>query len=162
MPRDYENLYDIDGMGDQELEDLIAQQLREYPDVDLNDLDIHVERGLVTLGGRVGTEQELQVVAQVVTDVLGIRSYSNEIVVDELRRGEMPEAADEEVALDTAADPQLGSGAEQTSDTADHLLEHLDEELYGTHDLGKAIQDGLNYEAPDRPIQEGSRSEENH
>lgn len=162
MPRDYENIHNIDDMGDQELEDLIAQELREYPDVDVDDLDIHVHGGFVRLAGRVGTEQELQVVSQVVTDVLGIRSYSNEIVIDEMRRGQMPEGADEEVARDATIVPQMGSNAEQTSDTADHLLEHLDEELYSTHDLGQAIQDGMNYEPPDRPIQEGSWSEENH
>ncbi len=162
MPRDYENLHHIEDMGDQEIEDLVAQELREYPDVDVDDLDIHVERGFVTLGGRVGTEHELQVVSQILTDVLGVEHYSNEIVIDEARRAQMPEAADEEIARDATIQPQLGAGAEQTSDTADHLLEHLDEELYSTHDLGKAIQDGLNYEPPDRPIQEGSWSEENH
>ena len=162
MPRDYENLHDIGDMGDQEIEDLVVQELREYPDLDVDDLDVRVEGGFLTLGGRVGTEQELQVVSQVVTDVLGIQNYSNEIVIDEVRRGQMPEAADEEVARDAEIVPQLGAAAEETSDTAEHLLEHLDEELYSTHDLGKAIQDGLNYEPPDRPIQEGSWSEENH
>ncbi len=77
MPRDYENLYNIENMGDQEIADLISQELREYPDVDVDDLDIRVEEGFVTLGGRVGTEHELQVVAQVVGDLLGVRTYSN-------------------------------------------------------------------------------------
>lgn len=162
MPRDFENLFNIGDMGDQEIEDLIAQQLREYPDVDVDDIDIRVERGFVTVGGRVGTEHEMQVVSQVITDVLGIHDYSNEIVVDETRRTLLPEAADEEVALDNETDAPMGGAADQTSDTADHMLEHLEEELYGTHDLGKAIQDGLDYEAPDRPLQEGTWSEENH
>ncbi len=162
MPRDYEDLHHIGDMGDQELEDLVAQELGEYPDVDVDDLDIHVERGFLTLGGRVGTEHELQVVSQILTDVLGLEHYSNEIVIDEARRAQMPEAADEEIAHDATISPQLGAAGDQTSDTADHLVEHLDEELYSTHDLGKAIQDGLNYEAPDRPMQEGSWSEENH
>ena len=162
MPRDYENLYNIENMGDQEIADLISQELREYPDVDVDDLDIRVQEGFVTLGGRVGTEQELQVVSQVVSDVLGIRTYSNEIVIDEVRRAEMPEAADEEVAQDATAAEQMGREADRTSDTADHLLEHLDEELYSTHDVQQAIEQGLNYEAPDRPMQEGNWSEENH
>lgn len=162
MPRDYEDLHDIGDMGDQELEDLIGQELGEYPDIDVDDLDIHVQDGFVTLSGHVGTEQEVQVVAQVLTDVLGVQHYSNEIVIDEARRAAMPEAADEEVASDITATPQLGGAAEQASDTSGHLLEHLEEELYSTHDLGKAIQEGLDYEAPDRPLQEGSWSEENH
>ena len=82
MPRDYENLYNIENMGDQEIADLISQELREYPDVDVDDLDIRVQEGFVTLGGRVGTEQELQVVSQVVSDVLGIRTYSQKPAFD--------------------------------------------------------------------------------
>ncbi len=162
MPRDYENLHHIEDMGDQEIEDLIAQELGEYPDVDVDDLDIHVERGFLTLSGRVGTEHELQVVSQVLTDVLGFEKFSNEVMIDEVRRAEMPEAADEEMARDATIEPQMGAAGDETSDTAEHLVEHLDEELYSTHDLGKAIQDGLDYEPPDRPIQEGSWSEENH
>src|SRR5512141_2389585 len=138
MPRDYENLYNIENMGDQEIADLISQELREYPDVDVDDLDIRVQEGFVTLGGRVGTEHELQAVAQVVGDLLGIRTYSNEIVIDELRRAEMPEGADEEVGQDEAAAPQPGRAADQTSDTAEHLIEHLDEEMYSTHDVQQA------------------------
>jgi len=162
MARDYENLNDIEDMSDQEIEDLVAQELREYPDVDVDDLDVRVERGFVTLGGRVGTEQELQVVAQVLTDVLGVERYSNEVVIDETRRARMPEAADEEVAHEESVTPQLGAPSDQTSDTAGHLREDLDAELYGTHDLQQAIQEGLDYEAPDRPVQEGIWSEENH
>ncbi|HEX9106824.1 MAG TPA: BON domain-containing protein [Longimicrobiales bacterium] len=162
MPRDYEDIHDIEHMGDQEIADLISQEPSEYPDVDVDDLDIRVQEGFVTLGGRVGTEHELQVVAQVVGDLLGIRTYSNEIVVDEARRAEMPEAADEEIAMDESAAPQTGRAADETSDTADHLIEHLDEEMYSTHDLQKAIEQGMNYEAPDRPVQEGTWSEENH
>ncbi len=162
MPRDYENLHRIEDMDDQELEDLIAQELREYPDIDVDDVEIHVERGFVTLGGRVGTEYELQLVSQVVTDTLALQSYSNEIVIDEARRAQLPEAADEEAAVEGATLSQIGGDDPQTSDTADNLLEHLDEELYSTHDMQQAIQQGLNYEAPDRPVQEGTWSEENH
>ncbi len=82
--------------------------------------------------------------------------------MDELRRADMPEGADDEVGHDESVAPQMGRAADQTSDTADHLIEHLDEEMYSTHDMQKAIQQGMNYEAPDRPVQEGTWSEENH
>ena len=162
MPRDYENLHHIQDMDDQELSDLIVQELTEYPEVDVDDVEIHVERGFVTLGGRVGTESEVQVVSHVVTDVLGIEHFSNEILIDEARRAQQPEAADEEAAAADATMSQLGGGDDHASDTAEHLLEHLDEELYSSHDLQQSIQQGYDYEAPDRPLQEGSWSEENH
>jgi len=162
MPRDYENLHRIQDMDDQELSDLIVQELAEYPDVDVDEVEVHVERGFVTLGGRVGTESEAQVVSHVVTDVLGIQHYSNEILIDEARRAQLPEAADEEAAAEGETTSQLGGGIEQTSDTAEHLLEHLDDELYSSHDLQQSIQQGYDYEAPDRPIQEGNWSEEDH
>ncbi len=162
MPRDFENVHRIQDMDDQELSDLIVQELGEYPDVDVDDVEVRVERGFITLGGRVGTEYELQLIAHVVTDVLGIESYSNEILIDEARRAQLPEAADEEAAVEGASMSQIGGNDVQTSDTANHLIQHVDEELYSTHDLQQAIQEGLNYEAPDRPVQEGYWSEENH
>lgn len=162
MPRDFENIHRIHDMDDQEVEDLIVQELGEYPDVDVDDVEVRVERGFVTLGGRVGTEYQLQVIAHVVTDVLGIEHLSNEILIDEARRAQLPEAADEEAAVEGASMSQIGGGDAQASDTSEHLIEHLDDELYGTHDLKQAIEQGLNYEAPDQPLQEGSWSEEKH
>ncbi len=162
MPRDYENVHRIQDMDDQELEDLIVQELGEYPDVDVDDVEVRVERGFVTLAGRVGTEYELQLISHVVTDVLGIQSCSNEILIDEARRAQLPEAADEEVAVEGASMSQIGGSDAQASDTSEHLMEHLHEELYSTHDLQRAIQEGLSYEAPDQPLQEGYWSEESH
>ena len=162
MPRDYENLHRIQDMDDQELSDLIVQELADYPEVDVDEVEVRVERGFVTLGGRVGTESEAQVVAHVVTDMLGIEHFSNEILIDEGRRARQPEAADEEAAPEDRTVSPLGGGDDQTSDTAEHLREHLDEELYSSHDLQQSIQQGYDYEPPDRPIQEGSWSEENH
>ncbi len=162
MPRDYENVHRIQDMDDQELSDLIVQELTEYPDVDADDVEVRVERGFVTLGGRVGTEYELQVVSHVVTDVLGIQHLSNEILIDEARRAQLPEAADEEVAMEGETLSQIGGTDDHASDTAEHLLEHLKEELYSSHDLQQSIQQGYDYEPPDEPIQEGYWSEENH
>lgn len=162
MPEGYEDLHDIEHMDDQELEDLIVQQLRDDPDLDADEVDVQVEDGFVSLGGRVGSEMELQQVAQIVTDVLGIESYSNEIVVNELERHMESEAADEAVAEEQEVASQIGDAAEQTDPAADHLIEDLEAEMYGTHDVQQAIEGGVPYEPPDRPIQDGSWSEENH
>jgi hypothetical protein len=162
MADDYENLYDIEDMDDQEIEDLIVQELREYPDLDVDSLEVRVEDGFVTLGGRAGTEQEMQEVEHIVSDVLGIRDYSNEIVVDENNRAQYSEAADEAVAQAEAESSPLGDRQSLTQDEAGHLFEHLESEMRGTRDVQEAIGEALPYNPADHPLQDGTWSEENH
>jgi hypothetical protein len=162
MAEDFENLYDIEHLNDSELRELVYQQFREYPEIDPDLVDVTVEEGQIRLAGRVGTEQELQQIEHVLTDVLGLSAVANELVIDALVRGERSEAADDAVAEDAGADPQSGSGARRTEDSAKHLLGDLSAELYGTHDPQQATQDGTAYEPPDRPVQEGIWSREQH
>lgn len=163
MPTDdYEDLFDVDDMDDEEIEDLIREELDTYPELDPEYLDIVVEEGFITLGGRVGTEEELQLVENTVTDLLGISNYSNEVIVDELTRAEADEAADVAATEDAEAEDDLGESGKTTEPTADHLIVDLEGEMYGTHDLHKAIERGMTYEPPDRPPQEGIWSEEDH
>jgi hypothetical protein len=162
MAEDFENLYDIGNLNDVELRELVYQQFQEYPEIDPDLVDVTVADGQIRLAGRVGTEQELQQIEHVLTDVLGISSVANDLVVDELVRGERSEAADEAVAEEINADPQGGTGARRTEDSAKHLLGDLSAELYGTHDPQQATQDGTAYEPPDRPVQEGTWSREEH
>lgn len=162
MAEDFEHIYDIEHMDDQEIEDLIVEQLREYPDLDVDSIDVRVEGGFVTLGGRTGTEQEMQEVEHIVSDVLGIRDYSNEIVVDEVVRGEYSAAADDAAAEDAEDASPLGDPQPATSDTAGHLLENLEADMHGTRDMQEAIGEGQSYNPPDHPLQEGTWSEENH
>src|SRR5690606_9076698 len=159
---DYEDLYSLGDLDDEELHELILQELEEYPELDPDLLDIQVEDGFVTITGRVGSEAELQEIEQIVSDVLGIANYSNEVVVDELVRGTSSEAADEAAAEDAEVEAQLGEEGELTDAQADHLIEDLPGELYGTHHVQAAISRGEAYEPPDRPVQEGSWSEEKH
>lgn len=162
MAEDFENLYGIDQMDDGDLRDLVCQELGEYPEIDPELVDVTVTQGHVKLAGRVGTEQEYQQIEAVVTDVLGLKDVTNELVIDELVRGERLEAADSAIADDREVEPQLGGGAQQTSDTAEHLLPDVGADQFGTHDPQRAIAEGYAYEAPDRPIQEGTWSRENH
>lgn len=162
MATDYEDLFDVDNMDDDEIEDLIREELESYPELDPEPLNIEVEEGFVTLGGRVGTEEELQLVEHAVSDVLGIANYSNELVVDELTRAEHDEGADVAAVEDAEVEDDLGESGRVTEPTADHLIEDLESEMYGTHDVHKAIERGTAYEPPDRPPQEGTWSEENH
>ena len=130
MPGDFEDLYDLENMDDEEIEALILEELGEYPDIDPDDISVDVEDGFVTLTGRIGTEPELQEIEFILSDVIGIANYSNE---------------------PGRTDPQ-----------AQHLLEDVRGDAYSTHDMQQAIERGQAYEPPDRPIQEGSWSEENH
>jgi hypothetical protein len=162
MTDDYEDMFDIEDQDDGELRDLVFQELREAGGLDLDLIDVDVRDGRVCVSGRVGTEQEWQQIEQVLTDVLRVENVSNEIVIDELVRGERSEAADDEVAEEFEADPPLGRGARRTEDSAAHLMPDTASELYGTRDPQQAAGDASAWTPPDRPIQEGTWSQEEH
>jgi hypothetical protein len=162
MARSYEDVHDIDSMPDDDVRDLILQRLGESDDHDTSMVEVRVDAGHIFLEGRVGTEQELQAVEQIVTAIAGDEAVTNELVVDSLVRAEQNEAADIAAMEAAAADPPLGEGGHRTSDTADHLLDDEEGELYGTRSTTEAIERGLSYNPPDGPLQEGSRSEERH
>ena len=155
-------LYDFEQMTDEEIRQVVVEHFRESPEIDAGWITVYVKGGFVTLSGQVGTDGEFQVAEAILHDVLGVQDYSNELVVDELHRGEAPEGADEAVVQDEEVDDQLGETDAQQSDTADHIAQHLESDTYGTHDLGTAIRDGTPYTPPDRPIPDGYDSRENH
>lgn len=154
--------FDFSRMTDDELYDLIVQQLREHPEVDEGNIDVEVRDGAVTLTGRVGSDTEASVAEHVLTGILGLEKVTNDLVVDVLRRGEMPEGADDAVAADLEVDDQAGEGNAQQSDTAAHLAEDLESETYGTHDVGEAVEEGATYIPPDRPRGDGYGNRERH
>ena len=164
MAHEFDDLYDVTNLDDAELKDLVLQQLSEYPDIDVDLVEVYVENGAIRLAGRVGTEQEIQTVEQVLTDVMGLNRVQNDLVLDELVRGERSEAADDAYIEDLEADPQfaVGAGSETTSDTAQHLIEDLEAEHFGTHNVQEATERGTAYEPPDRPGQDGGFSREEH
>ena len=47
MADDYERIFDIENMTDGELRDLVCQELREYPDIDPDLVDVSVTAGVV-------------------------------------------------------------------------------------------------------------------
>jgi hypothetical protein len=149
-------------MSDEELYDLVVQQLREYPEVDEGSIEIDVDRGQVTLSGRVGSDAEVSIAEHVLTSVIGIERVRNDLIVDALRRGEMPEGADDAVAADLEVDDQAGEGSAQHSDTSSHLAPDLHAETFGTHDAAQAVEEGGTYTPPDRPRGDGYGSRERH
>lgn len=159
MADDFGDLYDLDNMSDDELKQLVLQQLREYPEIDVDLIEVSASGGAVSVSGRVGTEQEAQQVERVLTDVLGVREVTNDLVIDEVVRGERSEAADEAWVEDSVGNPQMAEGTMRTSDEAEHLTENLAAEQFGTQDPQQATVRGTAYEPPDRPVQEGSSRE---
>jgi hypothetical protein len=156
------DLYDFQNMTDDEIREVVLEHLREQDNLELDDIDVQVADGTVTLAGRVGTDNEVQVAGSVLDDVLGIDSYVNDLVVDELRRGDMPTASDDSSARDRDLVDPRGSTADQQSDTADHLVEDLESETLGTRDPGRAIRDGASYTPPEGPVGDGYGSREDH
>src|SRR4051812_1019365 len=98
MARDYENLHNIDELDDRELRDLVREQLAQHTGLDIDDITVHVNDGRITMSGRVGTDGERRIAEHVLTDVLGVMDFTNDLVVDSNRRAESPMAIDDHLA----------------------------------------------------------------
>jgi BON domain len=154
--RDYENLHDIEELDDRELRDLVREQLAAHTALDIDDITVLASGGTVTLSGRVGTEGEKRVAEHVLTDVLGITEFANDLVVDSLRRGESPVDIDEHLAdEELRAGTLLGDVAVPLSDESDHLADTMREDLEGTTDYQQVMEDGKTWNPPDLPTPEG-------
>ena len=158
MARDYEDIHDIDDLSDDELKALVRDQLKSHNGLDVNDLEVRVEDGAVCLGGRVGTEGERRIAEHVVTDVLGIISVKNEILVDAIRRAESPMAIDEHLAEEERTEGlQLGDRPRQFADgsqPADADAD-VDEANWGSTDVQDVIANGVPWIPPESPTPEG-------
>jgi hypothetical protein len=154
MAHDYEDIHDLDTLDDEELRELVRERLADNGGVDVDNVTVRVRDGVVHLIGRVGTEEEVRVSERVLTDVIGISRYENELVVDALRRSEAAEAADDESIHDPQAEI-LGDRPKSLSPEAEGMHEDLEAELYGTHDVMDAIANGESYSPPDRATPEG-------
>lgn len=163
MAQDFDELFfDFENMTDDEVYDVVVQQLNDHPAIDMGWIEVRVKDGFVTLSGRVGTDAEKQVAEKSVAETLGIPRFSNELVVDELVRGDQPEAADDAAEYERELDDALGTGLPNQSDTAAHLVEDLEVQTFGTHDMQHAIEEGTTYEPPHLPTADGYDSEEQH
>ena len=158
MAQDFENVFDLDDLSDEELRGLVRDQLAQDGALDADNILVHVKDGYVTLWGRVGTEGEKQVADHVLSDVIGLESYANEIFVDPVRRDEEPEAADEQVGrvLGRGDETLLGGrDVNTTDDEAERVGDNDEEALHGTHDYGTVMEDGVPWNPPDEPTPEG-------
>lgn len=156
------DLFDFENMSDDEIRDVILEQLREYPNLSADDVDVIVRDGHITLSGRVGTDAEAQVAVALLDDVLGLDDYTSELMVGEQGRFELPEAVDDAEIANEEADDVLDPEDDQQSDTAEHLAADDRTQLYGTQDMNEALREGASYSPPDRPVSDGYDSRENH
>jgi hypothetical protein len=156
MARDFEDLNDIDDLNDDELRGLVRDHLAAHNALDIDDFTVEVRDGLVVLNGRVGTDGERLIAEHVVTDLIGAQRCQNNVFVDPARRATSPEAIDEQLVNDDRMEGLLLGDKPVPLDPETETVEpDVDAELYGTTDVGHAIQDGTPWIPPESPTQEG-------
>jgi hypothetical protein len=160
MERDFENIHDIDNLSDDELRQLVRQHLAAHNMLDTDYIDVRIDNGVVVLGGRVGTDGERRVAQHVVTDLLGITSVRNEILIDATHRAESPEAVDDHLVEEERTEglllgdkPQPFDDEARPGDGAEPYA--LDKHLFGTTDVQDAIAGGTAWIPPEAPTPEG-------
>jgi len=158
MAHDYEDMHNIEELDDRELRDLVREQLAEHPSIDVDDITVLVANGSVSLTGRVGTDGERRIVEHVLTDVLGITDFTNDLLVDKVRRAESPEAIDEHlVDEEERSGALLGDVAVPFSAEAEHLADEFRDDVAGTTDYTRVMEDGMTWNPPQGPTPEGMR-----
>jgi hypothetical protein len=160
MERDFENIHDIDNLSETELRDLVRQHLAAHNMLDPDDIAVRVEDGVIVLGGRVGTEGERRVAEHVVTDVLGITSVRNEILIDPIRRAESPEAVDDHLVEEERTEGLLLGDRPSTFDDETEPVDgddphSISKQGFGTTDVQDAIAGGTVWIPPESPTPEG-------
>ncbi len=159
MARDYEDFSSIDDLDDEELRQLVRDRLGEHPNLDLDDIVVHVEDGTIRLEGRVGTEAELRMADHVLTDLVGVASFDNQLVVDANRRVDTPLDVEDHLQAERAsAGSYFGEMPEQEEPSVHEARgdEDLDERMFGTTNYQDAVAHGTTYIPPESPTQEGA------
>jgi len=124
---------DLEHFDDQELETHLSDLVREDGQVDMDELQIVVRRGVVHLEGAVPSEPEHEVLLNVLTDVAGIQDIVDHLEVQRLaweRDDRSKNQAAQEVAPGTIPDQ---------------------EPYAGTEDITLTNEEGVNYESPGNP-----------
>jgi hypothetical protein len=156
VEKDFEDIRDTDNLSDNELRALIRDTFEQQLLFDPDDVEVSVHNRVVSLSGRVGTEEELRIAERVVTDLVGLEKVKNNLFVDPIRRAESPEAIDEHLVDEELHENLLLGGRARSEDPeAEHLHEDIRSELFGTTDVHEAIEGGIPWNPPDGPTPEG-------
>ena len=161
MADDFDNSDEIQNLSDAELKRYILDEFRSQKGFDVNDIVVDVNDGAVRLTGRVGTEEELRIVDHVITDLISVRNVNNQIVVDEIRRAQSPEAIDDHIVDEEEhAGLLLGDAPRPLSPEAEHLADVSPDDSMGTHDIQEAIGTAEPWIPPESPTPEGVAGQE--
>jgi hypothetical protein len=156
MADDFDNTDDIENLSDDELRTLVITELKAHASFDADDISVYVDNGNVVVEGRIGTESELRTVDHVLTDILNLKDVNNQLVVDEIRRAESPEAIDEHLVDENEhAGLLLGDKPSEHSPEAEHIIADRNQNPMGTHDVHQAIEAGEPWIPPEGPTPEG-------
>lgn len=81
----------INEMTDDEILEHVLEVFEEDSRLNMNYLDVEVVDGSVTITGRVSSEEELQVINELMRETVGIEDYKNNMWLDETLSYENPE-----------------------------------------------------------------------
>lgn len=161
MEKDYEDIRDTDDLSDNELRALVRDTFEQQMAVDPDDVTISAREGVVTLSGRVGTDEEFRIAERIVTDIVGLPKVRNNLFVDPIRRAQSPEAIDEHLVDEELHEGLLlGDRPRGENPEAEHLHEDLRAELFGTTDVQQSIGEAIPWNPPDGPTPEGTEGSE--
>lgn len=73
----------IDDLSDDEIVDLIVEHLAEDDRVKTEFIVVEVNQGHPIIRGRVGSDEEVQVIDEILNDVLDIHDFENNVWVDD-------------------------------------------------------------------------------
>lgn len=156
MARDYEDIQNLDQLDDREIRDLVRERLAEHNGIDVDDIVVEVQNGAIALSGRVGTESERRIADHILTDVLGVQEFRNDLVIDPIRRAETPMDIDEHLAEeDRASGLLLGDRPVPLNPEAEHLADDAETDLAGTTDVQNAIEGAKSWNPPESSTPEG-------
>jgi hypothetical protein len=156
MAHDYEDVNNIEQLDDRELRGVVREHLAAHNGLDIDDIAVTVEEGNIVLSGRVGTEGERRIAEHILTDVLGIQDFTNDLVIDPIRRAESPMAIDDHLVDEELHDGLLlGDRPVPFTDESEHLADEAEAELSDTTDLQSAIERGGSWNPPEGPTPEG-------
>jgi hypothetical protein len=156
MARDYEDIQNLEQLDDREIRDLVRERLAEHNGIDIDDIVVNVQNGAIALTGRVGTEGERRIADHILTDVLGVQEFRNDLVIDPIRRAESPMDIDEHLAEeDRESGLLLGDRPVPLNPEAEHLADDAETDLAGTTDVQDAIEGAKSWNPPESPTPEG-------
>lgn len=82
---------DLRSMSDEEILETILEEFEDDGRLPMNYIDVEVVDGGITINGRVSSEEELQIVDEVLHETLELKDYNNKVWVDESLSYEDPD-----------------------------------------------------------------------